>query len=125
MKQFFSTLLSATALASVAMVASANATSVMPDFSAVPTGWVTDRYEPDSFANVGTFQGRTNVLGIGIDDSDGFGSRPGYNSTFYNTQGRKHAITGGAGSVLASDLYIPLAWSNVSNGSIRTDMWGV
>ncbi len=126
MRTFFSTLLSATALASVITV-SANATSVMPNFSAVPTGWVTDRYEPDSFANVGTFQGRSDVLGIGIDDADGLTSRPaGYNSQFYNTQGRGYALGSvPAPIVLSADLFIPAEWGDPLNGNVRTDMWGV
>ena len=123
MTKFFSILLSATALAS--MLTSANAAPVMPDFADVPTGWITDRYEPDSFTNVGNYQGRDDVLRISIDDSDGYGSRPGHNTTFYNTQGRQHAISGGAGSVLSADLFIPSSWGDVSNGHVRTDMWGV
>lgn len=126
MRKLFHAVLSATALVSVTMVASANAAPVMPNFADVPTGWVTDRYAPDSFVNVGTYQGRSNVLGIGIDDDDGYGSRPsGFNSTFYNTQGRQHAISGGAGSVLSADLFIESSWENASNGNVRSDMWGV
>lgn len=105
---------------------SVNATPVMPDFADVPTDWAVDRYPPHSFANVGVFHGRHDVLGIGIDESDGLlGRPPGFNSVFYNTQGRQHAIMGGAGSVLSADLYIPLEWEDESHGAIRTDMWGV
>jgi len=125
MKKFVFILLGSTGL-SCGMMVVANAAAVMPDFSAVPTGWVTDRYEPASFANVGTYQGRADVLGIGIDDADGFGSRSsGFNSTFYNTQGRQHVITGGAGSVLSADLFIPFEWADTINGHVRSDMWGV
>ena len=104
----------------------AQAAPVMPDFANVPTGWTTDRYEPNSFANVGTYQGRNNVLGIGISSAQDFSSRPsGYNSTFYNTQGRQHAIAGGAGSSLSADLYVNASWRDSANGHVRTDMWGV
>lgn len=105
----------------------AGAAEVMPDFSGVPTGWVTDRYEPHSFSNVGTFEGRNNVLGIEINEAEGFTSRPGgYQSTFYNTQGRQYALSGGAGSTLSADLWIPATWGDAAtNGNVRTDMWGV
>lgn len=105
---------------------SAQASLIMPDFAGVPAGWVTDRYDPNSFTNVGTYQGRDNVLGIGISEADGFNNRTGgYQNIFYNTQGKQHAATGGVGSILAADLYIPAAWRDGSNGSVRTDMWGV
>jgi hypothetical protein len=48
-----------------------------------------------------------------------------YQSTFYNTQGKSTSITGGAGSTLSADLYIPGSWGLATNGSVRTDMWGV
>lgn len=98
---------------------------VMPDFGDVPTGWTTDRFEPNSFSNVGVYQGRSDVLGIGIDEAQGAANRPsGQQGTFYNTQGRKSSISGGSGSVLAADLFIPQAWSDETQGSVRTDMWG-
>jgi hypothetical protein len=102
------------------------ATELMPDFANVPTGWITDRYDPHSFSNVGTYQGRSNVLGIEITSAEGFYNRPsGYQSTFYNTQGRQHAISGGSGSTISADLYIPASWGDAANGNVRTDMWGV
>lgn len=105
---------------------SARADLIMPDFADVPTGWVTDRYDPNSFGNVGTFQGRDNVLGIGISAADGFNNRPSaQQSTFYATQGKQHAVSGGVGSVLAADLYISSAQRDGANGSVRTGMWGV
>lgn len=104
----------------------AHAALVMPDFANVPTGWTTDRYDPASFSNVGTYAGRSDVLGIGISSADGLSSRPGaYQSQFYNTQGRQHAISGGAGSVLSAALWIPDDWADTQNGNVRTDMWGV
>ena len=69
------------------------AAELMPDFGGVPTGWVVDRYAPNSFSNVGTFQGRNNVLGIEINSAQGLTSRPsGYQSSFYNTQGMQYAL---------------------------------
>ena len=100
---------------------------LMPSFADVPTGWSVDRYAPASFSDVGTYQGRSDVLGIGISLADDYANRPApYQSTFYNTQGEGHAISGGAGTELDGDLFIPLSWSDpASNGSVRTDMWGV
>jgi len=66
-------------------VSAASANDITPDL--VGGGWVVDRYAPDSFNNVGTFEGRNNVLGLGISEADGFGNRGGQNSTFYATQG--------------------------------------
>ena len=105
---------------------SAHAVPLMPNFADVPTGWTTDRYEPNSFSNVGSYQGRANVLGIGISSAQNAASRPlGQQSMFYNTHGRQHAITGGAGSSLAADLFINASWGDSAKGNVRSDMWGV
>lgn len=109
----------------IVMAISAQAAPVMPSFANVPTGWSTDRYDPASFSNVGTYQGRNDVLGIGINATTDSANRGGQSGTFYNTQGRQHAITGGAGSSIAADLYIPSAWRDSSAGLVRSDMWGV
>ena len=104
----------------------AQAAPVMPDFANVPTGWATDRYDPTTFSNVGTYQGRSDVLGIGITSAGNLANRPAaYQSTFYNTQGRQHAITGGAGSSISADLYVQGSWRSGANGNVRSDMWGV
>jgi hypothetical protein len=111
------------------MVASActviAALDVTPNFADAPTGWTTDRYQPNSFANVGSFQGRSDVLGIGISSAQGMGNRGGQNTQFYNTQGMQHALTGGAGTKISADLWVPSTWANPANGSVRTDIWGV
>lgn len=108
-------------------VPAADALEIMPSFAGVPTGWVTDRYDPASFSNVGTYQSRSDVLGIQIDQAQGSTSRPGaYSGAFYNTQGRQYAVSGGAGSTLSADLWIPSSWSDpVTGGNARSDMWGV
>lgn len=112
------------ALLALAFVAPA--AELMPDFAGVPTGWVTDRYQPNAFSNIGNFAGRDNVLGIGISTAEGFTSRPGpYQSSFYNTQGMQYALTGGTGDSLSADLWVPEEWRSEANGSRRTDMWGV
>jgi hypothetical protein len=99
---------------------------IMPSFANVPTGWVTDRYQPNLFAEVGPFQGRTTVLGIGISSAQSMANRDAaFQSAFYNTQGMQYALSGGPGSSLLADLYIPTEWRDASNGNVRTDMWGV
>ncbi|MFA7216802.1 MAG: PEP-CTERM sorting domain-containing protein [Candidatus Paceibacterota bacterium] len=108
------------------LVLSGNATPIMPSFDGAPVGgWTTDRYQPNTFADIGTFQGRNDVLRIGIDAAQGLGNRGGQNSQFYNTQGMQYLVSGGAGSVLSADLWIPEEWAIESNGSRRTDMWGI
>ena len=104
----------------------AGAAELMPSFANVPTGWSTDRYNPDSFTNIGTVNGRSNVLGIGIGPNGAFANRPSaYQSQFYDTQGMGHSISGGSGNSLSAGLYIPSSWLNSANGVVRTDMWGV
>ena len=105
------------------------ASIIMPDLSTAPTGWVIDRYSPAGFADLGTVEGRNNVLGITISTNDGLSSRPpAQQSSFYNTQGMGYYLTGGPGSLLSADLYIPSSWTNPDDpnyGSYRTDIWGV
>lgn len=104
----------------------AQAALLTPDFADVPMGWTTDRFDPNSFSNVGNYQGRDNVLGIGIHRDQGATARPaGQQGDFYNTQGRQHAVSGGAGSTLAADLFIEQSWTDASQGHVRTDMWGI
>lgn len=102
------------------------AAEVMPSFAGAPAGWVTDRYQPAGFADVGTYQGRNDVLGITINSTGDAANRPGgQQGTFYNTQGMQTAVSGGAGSRLSADLFIIGSWANNANGYVRTDMWGV
>lgn len=104
----------------------ASATELMPGFANVPTGWTTDRYDPDSFSNVGTYAGRSDVLGIGIGSNGAAANRPGgQSSQFYDTQGMQHAVSGGMGDSISADLYVERGWSDAANGAVRTDMWGV
>lgn len=112
--------------AAIGAVQAAWAAPVLPNLATAPVGWTTDRYDAASFGNVGTYQGRSDVLGIRIDSTTDLANRaPGFNSSFYNTQGRQTAVSGGAGSVIAADLYIESAWLNATNGLVRSDMWGV
>jgi hypothetical protein len=105
-----------------------NAAVITPDFGNVPTGWAPDRYAPNSFSDVGTYQGRNDVLGIGISSAQSLANRPApYQSAFYNTQGDGYQFGSlqGAGSVLSADLWISSSMGDPANGAIRTDMWGV
>lgn len=112
-------------LATVSLAQAAMAAPVMPSFANAPVGWTVDRYAAASFGDIGSYQGRDNVLAIGIDSSTDSANRaPGQQATFYNTQGMKSLISGGAGSVLSADLFIDESWRSSTNGFVRTDMWG-
>lgn len=121
------TTLSVLASACLALAATgAKATDLMPNFASAPTGWTVDRYAPASFGNVGTYQGQSNVLGIGIGTSGAASNRPlGEQGGFYSTQGEGYSISGGAGDSIAAALYVPTSWSNPDLGARRTGMWGV
>jgi hypothetical protein len=127
MKIITATLLLAGVLAWGGLFPAVGHADLMPSFADAST-WVVDRYAPHSFGDVGTFQNRNNVLGIEINPAESSENRKATNqeSSFYNTQGRDHPLSGGGiGSVLSAALYIPASWSNAANGSVRTDMWGV
>lgn len=107
------------------LTSTAQATELMPNYTGAPSGWFVDRYAPGGFADIGMYKGRSHVLGISIGPNGNLANRPAaYQSTFYNTQGEGHAISGGAGDSLSALLYIPTSWSNPGNGYARTDMWG-
>jgi hypothetical protein len=115
-------------LAAISLAASgffigvAQAAPVLP--SVAGPGWTTDRYEPASWSNVGTYQGRSNVLGIGIDESTNAANRGGQSGGFYNTQGRQIAVTGGVGDSISASLFLDQGWANSQSGFVRTDLWG-
>ena len=105
--------------------------NITPDFHVVDTAptqapgvWYTDRYAPAVFTGLSSYQGLSDVLQIGVSAADQQSSRPLiYSGAFYNTQGRKYDISGGAGSYVEMLLYIPAAWGAPSNGFVRSDMW--
>jgi len=102
------------------------ANDITPSFAGAPSGWSVDRYAPDGFSDVGTYQGINDVLGISIGSSGALANRPaGFQSQFYDTQGEGYSISGGVGSVIQAQLYIPSVWNNPTSGAVRTDMWGV
>jgi hypothetical protein len=109
-------------LAVALLALAAQAGPVLP--SVTGPGWITDRYEPASWTNVGAYQGRNDVLGIGINNSTNAANRPpGLQGTFYNTQGRKIAVTGAVGDSVAADLFLEQSWSSSASGFVRTDLW--
>ncbi|MDX2206594.1 MAG: VPLPA-CTERM sorting domain-containing protein [Gemmatimonadales bacterium] len=107
------------------------AQDVTPSFGAtVPASWVTDRFEPTTFALTNGTNGRNDVLNIGITSAGDAANRPaGLQSAFYNTQGRKMALGTAPGSFsLTADLWVESGWETNaagSNNSVRTDMWAV
>ncbi|WP_411280563.1 PEP-CTERM sorting domain-containing protein [Gemmatimonas sp.] len=123
-------------LFTAAMIAVAASTvgaqEAMPSFSGIVTSstqasgvWYTDRFAPSSFATIGSFQGRTDVLQIGISNADGLANRPTpFQSMFYNTQGRKFDIGATGPFTLSADLWVDESWRSADNGLRRTDMWG-
>lgn len=101
----------------------ARAALVLPDLH--DPGWATDRYEPASWQNIVSFQGRSNVLKIGIDDTTNAIARPvNQQSSFYNTQGRQITVAGGVGDSLSADLWLDPNWASSTAGYVRTDLWG-
>lgn len=110
-------------LAVALLALAAHAAPVLPSLTGL--GWTTDRYEPASWSNVGTYQGRNNVLGIGIDSTTNTANRPvGQQGDFQNTQGRQIGVTGAVGSSIAADLFLEAGWNNSERGFVRTDLWG-
>ena len=111
------------ALIAVTAAFAAHAAPVLP--SVTGAGWTTDRYEPASWTNVGTYQGRNDVLGIGINDTTNAANRPAVQQgAFYNTQGRQIGVTGGTGDSIAADLFLNEGWANSQSGFVRSDLWG-
>jgi hypothetical protein len=84
-----------------------------------PGAWYTDRYAPAGFTSV-NFGGR-NCLKHSISSADSSSLRPsGYNSAFYNTQGRKFDVNMNVPSTIRADLYIPADWATHAR---RADLW--
>jgi len=100
-------------------------TNVSPNLSAGVGSFYTDRYDPASFAVINGVQGRNDVLKITIDPTTDVASRPlAFQSTFYNTQGRKTNVNTSGSWLFQSDLFVMANWSTPqSNGFVRTDMW--
>jgi len=121
-------------LLAVAVLVSSAATvhAQTPSFGGIVTSptqgagvWYTDRYAPASFSTLANFQGRSNVLQIGISSADNLQNRPSpFQSAFYNTQGRKFDINAAGPFSLKADLWVDASWRSGQNGLRRTDIWG-
>ncbi len=84
-----------------------------------PNCYYVDRYPPAGFASA--VFGGGNRLRHSISSADSYGTRPpGYQSIFYNTQGRKYDVDMPVGSTLAIDLFIPSSWATDAR---RADIW--
>jgi len=84
-----------------------------------PGVWYTDRYAPAQFDAFNPGDG--NHLRIGISAADGLTGRPlSYQSTFYNTQGRKFDLNNGLYTSIRAKLFVANDWSNNLR---RSDMW--
>ncbi|MDY7107447.1 MAG: cohesin domain-containing protein [Planctomycetota bacterium] len=73
--------------------------------------WYPDRYPPHVFDST-VFDGDAR-LRHRISEFDSYGNRPGgYQSTFYNYQGRKYNVWLVSPVTLSVDLYIPASWED-------------
>ena len=96
-------------------------TPVVTSATQAPGVWYTDRYAPAGFSSPVSFGG-DNRLQQTISAADGANSRPGsFNSSFYNTQGRKFDLAAGTTSIQI-DLYIPGYYQNTV--SRMAGFWG-
>lgn len=87
-----------------------------------PGVYYTDRYAPAGFVSA-SFMGDSR-LKHSISTADSFGNRPpSYQSTFYNTQGRKLDIDMPVGQTLGIDLYIDPTWIGGTPAVRRADLW--
>lgn len=110
------------AFAAFALCASAAFAQFNDTFDTIDPAWVTDRYEPNGFQSA--FFDGDNRLKITIDPADAYNNRPsGFNSIFYNTQGRQRpgGILGTTWTV-SGDVYISSDMLT-SSYNWRTDLW--
>jgi len=84
-----------------------------------PLTWYPDRFRPAAFDSFNPGSG--NHLRISISAADGLINRGApYNSTFYNTQGRKFDLNNGTYTGLRGKLYVAADWATELR---RSDMW--
>lgn len=87
--------------------------------SQAPNAWYPDRYRPNAFDSQNF--GGDNRLHLNINAADGLAVRPsGYNSQFYNTQGRKYDLGNGTYTAIRGTLYVGSDWNSQLR---RSDMW--
>ena len=117
-------------------------TVTLSESSDIPNTWGPDRLVPTSFANIGSFQGRSNVLQIGLNGAQGayqwstMDGNPGSGSGgpgdptvtgsgFFALQGRTYINIQPGAWTLSADLWIESSWSNPANGLRRAELWGL
>jgi hypothetical protein len=67
--------------------------------------WNVDRYDTEKFDPIGPHLGRADVLNILLGDTGYIANRPApFNSTFYNTQGRKALVNLPGSTFVTGDL---------------------
>lgn len=99
-------------------------TNVTPNFASGVGSFYTDRYAPAGFGVANGVQGRNDVLQIDINATTDLASRPNaYQSSFYNTQGKKTDVNTAGSWLFQSDVFVDQSWSDANNGYRRTDMW--
>ena len=81
-----------------------------------PTGWSVDRDAPAGFANVGSAFGMSNVLALSIGTIAAA-------DAFDDYQGEYIPVSGGQGTVIDAQLYVPSNWANRANGSVGASLW--
>jgi hypothetical protein len=89
------------------------------------SGFATDRYQPAVLAAGAAGGGRSGVLAIGTDASDGASSRPsGFGSAFYNTQGVKFDLDADVNQA-SVEFYIPgMDWATGPDDRLM-GLWGL
>lgn len=114
-------------LACAALLASAHSASaifltfddpVVLGSSQAPGTWYTDRYAPAGF-EIAQFDGDSR-LKHSISEDDGRSGRAGFDTIFYDTQGRKFDTPGATS--MSIDLYIPADWE--TSGRRMAGFWG-
>lgn len=105
-------------------------TNKTPDFGTSFGSWTTDRYDPQVWSLTNGFQGRNNVIDIGVNTTGSLPNRAApYQNSFYNTQGKTIGIDGigiapSGDQYLSMDLWVDQNWStSATGGLVSTSMW--
>ncbi|HEY4319872.1 MAG TPA: PEP-CTERM sorting domain-containing protein [Gemmatimonadales bacterium] len=100
-------------------------TNVTPDLATATLGqFYVDRYAPATFTLQNSYEGRTDVLQLGINSTTDLTNRPGgQQNSFYDTQGEKTDVTTDGSWSFTSDLFVEDSWADPADGFVRTDMW--
>lgn len=123
-KRLRSRTMAAISLSALCLALGSTAYAAPQDYVGYPVStnvgdWVVDRADAASFENVGGFQGRENVLKLGI-------APPAEPITYYNWQGYYQKTVVPAGdSFIGGDLWVQNGWQTGSSTDfVNTGMWG-